>query len=114
MQLYGPGNYEIAVNLNNLAKVRDAKGDAAGAEALYRRSLALKELLPGREHAETALTVLNLASLLLDQNRREEAPLAESANQVLSGNLPPNHPTSVGARKLLRELRRSCLSTRGE
>ena len=40
---YGPEHYDIAVNLNNLAAVRRAKGDIEQAAQLYTRALALKE-----------------------------------------------------------------------
>ena len=49
-RVYGPDHYEIAVNLNNLAGVRQAQGRVAEAEALYRRALAIKETLLGGDH----------------------------------------------------------------
>ena len=106
-RIYGPEHYEIAVNLNNLALVRDATGDPLEAEALYRRSMAIKEKLFGREHVEVALTALNFASFLLDHHRpKEAAPLAESADRICRRALTPDHPRSVAAKRLLRQLSR--------
>ena len=49
--------YEIAVNLNNLAAVYTRTGRAAQAEPLYRRTLALKEKSLGAENPDVAVTL---------------------------------------------------------
>src|SRR5262249_33562808 len=57
LKQFGPTHYEVAVNLNNLAAVRAARGDAAEARALYRRCLAVKQRLFGDRHPELAVTL---------------------------------------------------------
>ena len=92
-QLYGPEHYEIAVNLNNLAAVRYARGDAREAEQLYRRALAIKEKILGPEHPDTALTANNLGVLLHQLGRVSEARYCFSlALGVFENVYGPEHP----------------------
>ena len=90
---YGPEHYEIAVNLNNLAAVRYARGDAREAEQLYRRALAIKEKLLGVGHPDTALTANNLGVLLHQLGRDDEARYCFSlALGVFDEVYGPDHP----------------------
>src|SRR5262249_12802892 len=72
-RVYGPAHYDVAVNLNNLAALRQVSGDAREAEQLYQRALALKEKLLGASHPDVAVTANNLAVLHKTQGRFGEA-----------------------------------------
>jgi tetratricopeptide (TPR) repeat protein len=82
------------------------------AEPLYRRAQALIEQRMGRECAEFASIIGNLAHLLMATNRHDEAePLLRQALAIDEKNLRPDHPT-VAIRlsslfKLLRATNRS-------
>ena len=104
-QIYGPEHYEIAVNLNNLANVRYARGAMAEAEALLRRALAMKEHILGRQHPDTALTVNNLGVLLQSAGKRAEARrLFRRALKTFQRVLGENHPKTQMVRENLASL----------
>ncbi|HEY7215482.1 MAG TPA: tetratricopeptide repeat protein [Thermoanaerobaculia bacterium] len=90
---------EIAVNLNNLAAIHQARGEAAEAERLYLRSLEIKEKILGPGHPDAALTIHNLASLFADLGRSGEArALYRHALDVFERTLGPAHPHSLACR----------------
>ena len=102
-ELYGGEHLEIAVNLSNLAAVRWARKDAAGAEELYRRAAVMKGRLLGVSHPETALTLHNYASMLVELGRAGEARDMElKALAAFEGALDPFHPWHVAAWALLK------------
>ena len=72
-RVYAPDHYEIAVNLNNLAGVRQAQGHRDEAEALYRRALASRKRCSALDHPDVAMTLNNLALLLASDGRGDEA-----------------------------------------
>jgi tetratricopeptide (TPR) repeat protein len=81
------------VSFNNLAAIRQAKGEAGEAEELYRRALAIKEKVLGTDHPDTALTVHNIATLLAALGRSAEAEaLYGRALAVFETALGAEHP----------------------
>jgi tetratricopeptide (TPR) repeat protein len=63
----------VARSLNNLAALYQAQGQYAEAEALYKRSLAIKEKALGPDHPDVATSLENLAVLCRATNRAKEA-----------------------------------------
>jgi hypothetical protein len=49
-----PTTYEVAVNLNNLAALYQARGELVDAERCYQRALAIKQRTVGAAHPEVA------------------------------------------------------------
>ena len=66
---------EVAIALNNLAKLLFTIGQFAEAEPLMRRALEIDEKNLGPEHPNAAIRLNNLARLLHDTHRLEEAEL---------------------------------------
>ncbi len=65
---HGEEHYDIAVALNNLASVCQARGEIARAARYYRRALAMKEKLLGPKHVDVA-TTLNMITVFLLNTR---------------------------------------------
>jgi tetratricopeptide (TPR) repeat protein len=92
-RVYGPEHYEIAVNLNNLAAIHQARGEHAEAERLYLRTLEIKAKVLGAEHPDLAMTFHNLASLFAALGRSAEArALFRHALAIFERALGPEHP----------------------
>jgi tetratricopeptide (TPR) repeat protein len=95
----GPIDSEsTALHLNALAKV------SAPAEAvpMLERALGIDRRILGARHAETATTEANLAGLLVDTPRNEEAiRLATEALAVFRQTVGPEHPRTAVAASLL-------------
>jgi hypothetical protein len=105
--------HEIAVRLNNLAAVHQARGAWAEAERLYLRTLEIQEKLLGPDHPDFALTIHNLASLFATRNRTAEARvLWRHALAIFMRTLGPEHPRSLACRQSYEALRatRRCAS----
>ena len=64
---------EVATDLRNLALVLYAKGDIAGAEMLFRRSLAIREMALGPDHPDVAQMLNYLAILLSNKGDYADA-----------------------------------------
>ena len=62
--------------LDNLGRIHHQHGKCAEAEALFNRSLALRELTLGPEHPNLAYSLNGLGWLLTDQGRLTEAEAA--------------------------------------
>ena len=106
-QAYGPGHYEVAATLHNLAAVLAAGGHHQEAERHYQLALAIKEMLLGTESPDVALTCNNLGRLLTDLGRPGEAvPLLEAAVAILDHRLGPDHPHLSAAAENLRNASR--------
>ncbi len=74
------------------------------AERCYRRALAIKERLFGRDSPDAALTSNNLGKLLTRMGRPDEAiPLLQQALAVFEARLTPGHPHLAVVRKNLQE-----------
>ena len=105
----------FGVNLNNLGALQYAKGNATKAEQLYRRALAIKEKVLGRDHPDVAMTLNNLAVLYKSQGRFTEAePLYRRSLSIFQKVLGPSHPKVVTCLKnyaaLLRIIRQKGLT----
>ena len=87
-----------ALHLNALAKLVDA----ADAVPLLERALGIDRRILGARHAETATTEANLAGLLVDTSRNEEAiRLATEALAVFQQTVGPDHPRTAIAASIL-------------
>jgi hypothetical protein len=73
--VFGEMNLEVAVNLNNLAAIRWVQGDRVEAESFHLRALRIKRELLGDGHPDTALTLLNYASMICDIGKRRGGPV---------------------------------------
>jgi tetratricopeptide (TPR) repeat protein len=83
--------------LNGLASYRHcALAAYAQARPLYERALAINEKVLGPDHADTALSLNNLALLLQDQDELAAArPLHERALAIREKALGPEHPDTA-------------------
>ncbi|MEP6911944.1 MAG: CHAT domain-containing protein, partial [bacterium] len=59
----GPEHPDVAIAVNNMAALKERKGDYKGAETLYLRALAIYEKKLGPKHPDTVNMILNLALL---------------------------------------------------
>ena len=62
-KVLGPDHPQVALGLNNLARLYRARGKYAEAEPLYKRALAINEKALGSDHPDLATTLNNLAEL---------------------------------------------------
>ncbi len=86
---------DISRLMTDLGLLLATKAQYIDAEALYRRSLAIEESL-GREHPNVATRLNNLARLLKDTNRVEEAePMMRRALAIDEKSYGPEHPEIV-------------------
>jgi tetratricopeptide (TPR) repeat protein len=88
----------VAADLNTLALLCDALGDAEGAEARFRESLTVRRAAFGADHPETAQSLCNLALFLDGAGRTDEAvPLYEEGLNAYEAALGPGHPLMESA-----------------
>lgn len=84
LDVYGPDYPGVAGSLHSLGEMYRLTGDAAAAEAYFRRSLAIFERLRLEGH-DSAQVLTSLGRALLGQGRAAEAvPLLERAARVLA------------------------------
>jgi tetratricopeptide (TPR) repeat protein len=99
---YGPGHYEVAVVLHNLAAVAQARGDTIAAEKLFLRALAIKADVLGAGHPELATLWHNLGSLHAAIGHDEQAGSCyQTALDILSTQEPDHPLTQVCHRALM-------------
>ena len=90
---YGPDHPNVAIRLNNLAKLLQDTNRLAEAEPLMRRALAIDEKSYGPDHPNVAISLNNLARLLQATNRLAEAePLMRRALAIDEKSYGPDHP----------------------
>ena len=82
--------------LNNASAVRLGAGDVAGAEALLREALAVREAALGPDHLDTALTLTNLAMVVPQADERER--LTRRALAITEAELGSAHPQTIELR----------------
>jgi len=100
-EIFGSEHLEVAMSLHSLARIRWKRGDAAGAESLYKRAAAIKEKLLGPWHPDTALTLYDYASMLAEMWREDEARgLVSRALMGFETSLGPLHSQCKEARDL--------------
>ncbi len=91
-RLWGVDTLAIATLLNNLAMILRATNRLAEAEQLFRRAIAIQEII-GNDHPDLATAFTNLADLLRDTNRFHEAEsLIRKALAIDEVFLGPNDP----------------------
>lgn len=84
--------------MGNLAKLYHELGKYAEAEALCRRTLAIREKQLGPKHPVAAWNLLNLAGICCGQGRYAEAePLCRGSALSLRGMSPVGMPFEDGA-----------------
>jgi len=89
-----PPGPELAQALHELAVTRIQQGDLAGAEQLFRRSLALREKLFPPDHPDVATGIVALGVVVANVDRPAAAiPLYRRALPSLEKRLGPEHPT---------------------
>ncbi len=89
-ELLGPDHPQIARTLNSLANARLHLDDIEGAQALYLRSLKIREAAHGPEHPNLRIALDNLGSLLVRDDRPDEAlPYLARADAIFA-----EHPGS--------------------
>jgi tetratricopeptide (TPR) repeat protein len=110
-QVYGDEHPDVATDLNNLAALLEAQGKYDDAEPLYWQSLAIMRKVCaihlaassrdhsckvlGEEHPHVAASLDNLAMLLWNTGRSEEAYLyGRQALAIATRALGPSHPTT--------------------
>ncbi|MCA8902441.1 MAG: tetratricopeptide repeat protein, partial [Hyphomonas sp.] len=77
------------------------------AEPLMRRALDIDEKSYGPDHPRVAIRLNNLATLLRDTGRLEQAlPLMRRAVAILQASLPVGHPWVEGGRANLAAMER--------
>jgi eukaryotic-like serine/threonine-protein kinase len=102
--LSGPTPVQVAVTLNNLASAYEDAGDPA-AEALYRRSVDIRNARLPETDLGLARARGNLGRWLLRQSRWAEArPLIEQAWAARSAKLAPQHQERIDSELVLAEL----------
>jgi tetratricopeptide (TPR) repeat protein len=93
---YGLDHPNVAIRLNNLARLLQDTNRLAEAEPLMRRALAIDEQSYGPDHPNLATHLLNLAGLLRVTNRLAEAePLMRRALAIDEQSVGPDHPNVV-------------------
>jgi tetratricopeptide (TPR) repeat protein len=93
-----PGGAPVAKALNNLAETYRVQRKYAGAEAVYRHALAIKQQVLGAEHPDVATGLGNLGGLryaLGDLAGAEK--LFKRALAIIEGSLGPDHPEAAKA-----------------
>jgi tetratricopeptide (TPR) repeat protein len=88
----GTDNLRLASSLSNLGQLKYKQQDFAQADALFRRSLAIREHVLGPEHQGVVQSIGNLATLQYTRGELGEAQtLFERALALSEKNLGPEH-----------------------
>ncbi len=97
--------YEIAVVRGNLAHLQTRQGKLAAAEVNYRAALTGKIAALGDDHPDVAVTLHNLAVLLLDTGREDEGrEFLLRAEALVTARFPDEHPRVLAVRRTLATL----------
>jgi len=91
--LLGADNARLATSLSNLAQLKYRQKDLAQAEALFRRSLAIRERMLGGDHVGLVQNINNLAALHYTRGELAQAePLFRRALEISDKTLGESHP----------------------
>lgn len=91
--LLGADNARLATSLSNLAQLKYRQKDLAQAEALFRRSLAIRERMLGGDHVGLVQNINNLAALHYTRGELAQAePLFRRALDISEKTLGESHP----------------------
>jgi tetratricopeptide (TPR) repeat protein len=107
----GPDHLDTAGILNDLALLLKARNDLSKARLFYERALAIRQQKLGLKHPEVALSLNNLAMLLLvseaDRDFAQAQQLVERALSICETRLGDEHPyTAESLNNLATVLRR--------
>jgi CHAT domain-containing protein len=92
-QLFGMDSVEEAYVLNNLAVLYSYTRRDEQAESLDQRALAIIEARQGKEHSDTATSLIILANLYLSTGRSDQAePHYKRALEIYEAKLGKDHP----------------------
>jgi hypothetical protein len=100
-RVFGAEHYETATTLNNLAFVEYSEGNRMRAIELARRAWSIKARVRGEKHPDTALSGMNLASLLPPEDKQEAQALLAEALGVFERALAADHPHTTRCRRLM-------------
>ena len=101
----GEHHPDVATVLAALAAVRRGLGDDAGAEALYRQALAIREMVHAPDHMAVVVTLEQLADTCVALRKFAEArPFFERALAAREVALGAEHPTARALHDRLTEL----------
>jgi tetratricopeptide (TPR) repeat protein len=88
----GADNVRLASSLANLGQLKYRQKDLAQAEALFRRSLAMRERVLGPEHLSLVQSLNNLAAIHYGRGELEQAePLFRRSLQISETHLGEKH-----------------------
>ncbi len=91
-EAFGPKDLRLATSLNNLAAACDALGKFGDAEALYLRSLSVREAPLGPDDLIIAKSVNNLAAFYqYDSEAGKVEPLLKRALEIRTKTAGPDH-----------------------
>lgn len=91
--MLGADNLRLAASLSNLGQLKYRQKDFAQAEALFRRSLAIRERVQGPDHYSVVQNINNLAALHFARGELDLAePLFQRALAVSEKHLGLEHP----------------------
>lgn len=97
----GAPSMQIAIFTNNLATLLEDRGEVAGALALYRRSIEMRERLLPEGHAGRSNPMHNLARLLLASGDLEAATdWIDRALALRRGAFDSDHPSRLSSELL--------------
>ena len=86
----------MVLSLRNLGKLYGAQGHYDKAEPLYRRALAIREQALGAEHQEVAKSLEELAEVLRQAGRAQEAEALQARAAVIRGQRSPQSTRARG------------------
>ncbi|GBG32020.1 Protein kinase, putative [Hondaea fermentalgiana] len=93
-QLYGEENRQLAIGYDNLGFLHLKLGNYTDAEAMYRKSLVIKEAMSGKAHRDVAQTVNALGLLNEELGDLDSAQRwYERSLQIRTRAFGPRHPS---------------------
>lgn len=93
LKLFGRNNHDTAISLYNIGQLLQARGDAAGAESFYRRSLGTLRRLHGSRHLEISNVLHDLAYVSTLKGKNAEAiDILREELKIRRALLDKNHP----------------------
>jgi len=106
--------YDVAINLNNIAATYTALGKTEVAETNYKKALKLKQRILGGDHPDLGMTLNNLATLYVQQKKFKKAePLQLRCLALFEKNLGKQHPRFLAARRNWEKLQASLIAQQG-
>ncbi len=98
-EVMGADSFAVSLALSLRASLADARGDAVSAEADYRRALAIREALLGRQHPDSSESALELGLSLQRAGRPGGAVLVHRAIADWAPRVPGDSVNGVRVRQ---------------